>query len=39
MAEDHKLPDWFVAEVRRIQNGIETVAQREDARTRPNPNV
>ena len=35
MAADHKLPDWYVSEVRRIQSKIETVAQRDDAR-RPN---
>lgn len=35
MAADHKLPDWYVSEVRRIQGKIETVAQRDDAR-RPN---
>jgi hypothetical protein len=34
MAEDKELPDWFVAEVRRIHRRIETVAQREDARAR-----
>lgn len=32
MAADHKLPAWYVSEVRRIQSKIETVAQRDDAR-------
>lgn len=25
MAEDHKLPDWYVREVRRIHDGIKVV--------------
>ena len=35
MAADHKLPDWYVSEVKRIGGEIETVASREAAR-RPN---
>lgn len=38
MAEDNKLPAWYVSEIRRIQRQIETVAQRDDAR-RPNTKV
>jgi len=26
MAEDHKLPEWYVKEVKRIMNGIEVTA-------------
>lgn len=36
MAENHKLPHWLVAEVKRIQSKIETVAQLENARRRSN---
>jgi hypothetical protein len=35
MAADHKLPEWYLKEVKRIGSGIETVASREAAR-RPN---
>jgi hypothetical protein len=34
MAEDHKLPDWYVNEVKRIASQIETVASREAARSK-----
>lgn len=38
MAADHKLPEWYVKEVKRIGGEIETVASRETER-RPNTKV
>lgn len=38
MAAGHKLPEWYVSEVKRIGSEIETVTTREAAR-RPNAEV
>ena len=32
MAADNQIPEWYVSEVKRIGNAIETVASRENAR-------